>query len=223
MPTSEAPAEVNEPKGPSDGSPQTGSAAQETSITGSILGLDTFSASDLEPGKVASRDESAPLELRDEDAPSLKTRGSRWLDYDTHELLEMISDLEDERRWARLREGIWIAILIHLVLLSAVTWIPKYVFKVPPVIDPFDAIKQRKDLSYLDLPPDLLKKLQPKVQVKPVPEKRPQIDKKTLEAMNKPTPPPLPEPTTPPKIENPAQPQPTLAPPPPKTESPVEA
>jgi hypothetical protein len=96
------------------------------------------------------------------------------------------------------------------------------VFKVPPVIDPFDAIKQRKDLSYLDLPPDLMRKYQQsKPQVKPVPEKRPQIDKKTLEAMNKPTAPPLPEPASPPKIENPAQPQPT--PPTPKTESPVEA
>jgi TonB family protein len=157
----------------------------------------------------------------EEPQPAPRTR-SPWVDYDTHELLEMISDLEDERRWARLREGIWIAILIHLVLLSAVTWIPKYVFKVPPVIDPFDAIKQRKDLSYLDLPPDLMRKYQqPKAQVKPVPEKRPQIDKKTLEAMNKPTTPPLPEPTSPPKIENPAQPQPT--PPTPKTESPVEA
>ncbi len=78
-------------------------------------------------------------------------RGSRWIDYDTHELLTMISELEDERRWARLREGIWIAILVHLVLLSSLTWIPKYIFKVPPVIDPFEAIKQRKDdLRYLD-------------------------------------------------------------------------
>ena len=83
----------------------------------------------------------------------------------------MISELEDERRWARLREGIWLAILIHVLVLSAVTWIPKYVFKVPPVIDPFDAIKQRKDLSYLDLPPDALRQLQPKVKIKPVPEK----------------------------------------------------
>src|ERR1700758_4700330 len=86
---------------------------------------------------------------------------SRWVDYDTHELLQMISELEDERRWARLREGIWLAILIHVLLLSAITWIPKYVLRVPPVIDPFDAIKQRKDLSYLDLPPDALKNIQP--------------------------------------------------------------
>ena len=30
---------------------------------------------------------------------------SRWLDYDSHELLEMISDLEDERREVLLREA----------------------------------------------------------------------------------------------------------------------
>jgi len=137
---------------------------------------------------------------------------SRWVDYDTHELLEMISELEDERRWSRLREGIWLAILIHILVLSAITWIPKYIFKVPPVIDPFDAIKQRKDLSYLDLPPDALRQLQPKVKVKPVPEKTPQIDKKTLEDLKKseaaPAPPP-PPPTEQPKAET--QPQ---APPP---------
>jgi TonB family protein len=140
----------------------------------------------------------------------------------------MISELEDERRWARLREGIWIAILFHILLISAITWIPKYVFRVPPVIDPFEAIKQRKDIKYLDLPPDLVQKFQqPKVEVKPVPQKRPepQIDKDTLDAMNKPTPPPLPEPASPPKLETPPLPQ--VEPPPvqptPKSESPIEA
>ena len=150
---------------------------------------------------------------------------SRWVDYDTHELLEMISELEDERRWARLREGIWIAILVHLLLLSGITWIPKYIFKVPPVVDPFDAIKKRKDLSYLDLPPDLLQKYQPKVKVEPVKPKLPPIDKKTLEALRKPAPAPapapVPEPETPPKLETPAQPQPS--PPSAKSQSPEEA
>jgi hypothetical protein len=145
---------------------------------------------------------------------------SRWVDYDTHELLEMISELEDERRWARLREGIWIALLIHILLISGITWIPRYIFRVPPVIDPFDAIKQRKDLTYLDLPPDLIKKLQPKVQVKPAPEKAPRVDKKTLEALKKAAPPP-PEPTP-----EPAQPKPELAapaPPPQPAPQPSEA
>src|SRR5580704_7653293 len=100
MPTSEAPAEVNEPKGPSDGSPQTGSSAQETSITGSILGLDTFSARDPEPREIESRE--VPAGDESANRPSAPARGSRWVDYDHHELLEMISDLEDERRWARL-------------------------------------------------------------------------------------------------------------------------
>ncbi|HEV2213535.1 MAG TPA: hypothetical protein VGS99_09325, partial [Gammaproteobacteria bacterium] len=131
---------------------------------------------------------------------------SRWVDYDTHELLEMISELEDERRWARLREGIWIAVLIHILLLSAITWIPRYIFHVTPVIDPFDAIKQRKDLTYLDLPPDLIRKLQPKVQVKPVPEQQQHVDKKTLEALKKaaPPPPPVTEPQPTPPPEQPA-------------------
>ena len=29
------------------------------------------------------------------ETPSPNLRGSRWVDYDTHELLEMISELED--------------------------------------------------------------------------------------------------------------------------------
>ena len=123
MPTSEAPAEVNEPKKPAETSPKD-SSAQETSITGSILGLDTFSSRDLEPRPEPARDETA-------DGASAPVRGSRWVDYDTHELLEMISELEDERRWARLREGVLWAVLVHIVLLSALTWIPKYFFKVP--------------------------------------------------------------------------------------------
>ncbi len=154
----------------------------------------TVNEPDEPTGTVRETDSAAPdtPQLPESEQPRATISTSRWIDYDTHELLEMISELEDERRWARLREGIWLAILIHVLVLSAITWIPKYVFKVPPVIDPFDAIKQRKDLSYLDLPPDALRQLQPKVKIKPVPEKPPQIDKKTLEAMNKPTPPPLP-------------------------------
>jgi TonB family protein len=177
MPISEAPAEVNEPKGPAEPSPQTGSPAQETSISGSILGLDTYSERD-----VKTREASSPV-----------VRGSRWIDYDTHELLEMIGELEDERRWSRLREGFWLAILIHIVLFSAITWIPIYVFKVPRVIDPFEAIRERKDLTYLDMPPDALRELRPRVAPKPLP-KEPLIDKKTLDELNRespPTPPPV--------------------------------
>jgi TonB family protein len=185
MPTSEAPARVKEPKGSAELTRQSGLPPQETSITGSVLGLHTFSEKDLEP---------LPRETSPAGPPA--ARGSRWVDYDTHELLEMISELEDERRWSRLREGFWIALLAHIVFFSAITWIPTYLFKVPKVIDPFDAIKNRKDLTYLDLPPDAIRQAQPKVAPKPLPNK-PLIDRQTMEEMKRqavqaPAPPPPP-------------------------------
>jgi len=122
-----------------------------------------------------------------------------------------------------LREGIWLAVLFHIVLLSAVTWIPRYVFKVPQVIDPIDAIKNRKDLQYLDLPPDALRQVQPKVVVKPVPQKPAVIDKKTLEAMNKPPEPPAPEPKPEPPAPVSAQPPAPVQPSPTIQPSPLES
>ncbi|MGB9409376.1 MAG: hypothetical protein WCA89_17715, partial [Terracidiphilus sp.] len=179
MPISEAPAEVNEPKGPAEPRPQTGSPVRETSISGSILGLDTFSERDLEPRDLEPHEPSAPV-----------VSSSRWIDYNTHELLEMIGELEDERRWSRLREGFWLALLIHILFFSAITWIPTYIFKVPKVIDPFEAIKERKDLSYLDLPPDALRESRPKIIPKPL--NHPLIDKQTLDELNRESPPPPP-------------------------------
>ena len=151
MPISEAPANVNEPKRP------------------------------IETGQDAGSPEAAVSVLEQpatEGSPA--GRSSRWVDYNTHELLEMISELEDERRWSRFREGLWLALLIHFILISALTWIPKYVFKQPPVINPFDVIKQRDKLTYLNAPPSV-QTPRPQVKIKPIPP----IDKKTLEALNK--------------------------------------
>jgi len=195
MPISEPQTEVNEPQGPGEPGLQSASPSQETSIPGSILGLDT-----INEGEVHDREARTPVRS-----------SSRWVDYETHELLQLIGELEDERRWARLREGFWLAILFHFILLSAITWIPTYLFKVPRVIDPFDAIKQRKDLAYLDLPPDALRESRPKVVVKPLPNK-PLIDKQTMEEMKRqaqqaPAPPP-PQADNQPQIQSPEQPKP---------------
>lgn len=209
MPTSEAKPTANEPREPAVTKPKRASTGP--------LNL-TYPEDDLPFAVNGSSGADEEAQTDESGQGSRVRRGastSRWVDYDTHELLQMISELEDERRWARLREGIWLALLIHILLISAITWIPRYVFRVPPVIDPFDAIKQRKDLSYLDLPPDILKKYQAKPKIAPLPEQRqPRVDKKTLEALNKPAPPPpepTPEPTTPPA-------QPALTAPPPKIE-----
>ncbi len=203
MPTSEAQTDVNEPGRPDEPQP-----------TGPVATLSAGSDAGGEP-----RDGSLPA-----DAAPPVVRGSRWVDYDTHELLQMITDLEDERRWARLREGVWIAILIHMVVLSAITWVPRYLFKVPQVIDPFDAIKQRKDLTYLDMPPDALKQIQPKTAPKPL-QKPPTIDKQTLDEMKKEAPaPPPPQEAPKPAEQAPVQPQATQPiPPNPQSQSQVEA
>jgi hypothetical protein len=196
MPIREAPADVNEPS-----KPETSTGAGSAT-----------SGESLENG--------APSGEKTRAVANTSSGNSRWVDYDTHELLNMISELEDERRWARLREGIWIAILVHLFLLSAVTWIPKYLLKVPQVVDPFEAIKHRKDLTYLDLPPDALEKIRPKVQQKPL-SKPPSIDRKTLEDIQK-SAPPTPAETKPPEPA-PAQPPPQAQQPPPQTQPQLES
>jgi hypothetical protein len=140
---------------------------------------------------------------------------SRYVDYDTHELLERISQYEDERRWQRIREGIWISILAHILFFAALYFVPRYVFHQTQLIDPIQAIRDRKDLTYLDELPDALKQVQKaKPKLKP---NEAQVDKKTLEALKalekaKPKPaPPAPEQeqaktTPPPPVEQP-QPQ----------------
>jgi hypothetical protein len=91
----------------------------------------------LEPGQPESTQEpGAPV------SPVL--RGSRWVDYDTHELLEMIGELEDERRWARLREGVLWAILLHALVILAIAMLPRYIFQ-PRIIEPKVANSDRKD------------------------------------------------------------------------------
>jgi hypothetical protein len=179
MPTDKAPSDVNEPNGPEGTNPTRASLA---------------------PGVPAEGEQLRP-------AASPVVRGSRWIDYDTHELLQLINDLEDERRWARLREGFWLAILFHLALLSAVTWIPKYVFKVPPVVDR-NKLLTHKDFQYLDTPFTL----PPKPIIKPLPQ-RPLIDKQTMDEMKRANPP----------APAPAAPAPAPPPPPPSQQSQLEA
>jgi TonB family protein len=109
---------------------------------------------------------------------------SRYIDWDTHELLEKISEYEDERRWQRIREGIWISIILHILLFGGISLVPRYILHQPQVIDPFDAIKKRKDLTYLDELPDALKEIQKaKPKLPPLTQREQTIDKKTLDAL----------------------------------------
>jgi TonB family protein len=178
MPISEAPAEVNEPKGPADAGSQNVSPSQDKPIPGSILGIDTINEREVREREASE----ARRPLRS---------NSRWIDYETHELLQVISDLEDERRWARLREGVLWAVLAHILVLFALFLIPKYLLKLAPVVQT-SSIKNNKDFTYLDSP-----NLPAPKPIKPL-SSRPLIDKKTMEEMKRqaeqaPPPPPPPE------------------------------
>jgi TonB family protein len=158
--------------------------------------------------------------------------------YALHDLLEKINDLEDERRWARIREGVWISILLHVLIFSVITWMPHYLLHMPRVVDPLTVLKNRKDLTYLDLPPDALKNIKPKKEAPQSDKNRqaqspkPILDKKTLaelQAMakaNAPAPPPVQQQQQPPQQmaqNTPPKPEFQPIPPNPQSQSPFNA
>ena len=183
----------------------------------------------------------AETSARPSDAPLLKGR-ARYGGLEHHELLSLIDELDDERSRARMREGLWIALIVHLVVFWLLAYGPRVLFHQPQVKDPVQAIRERKDLAYLDMPPDALKP-------KPKPSdiisnqnhtaqtRTPTLDKKTLEqlrAMQKagrPEPPPAaPQPqaapsapAAPPKPQAPAPQQPLPTAPQPTQQALLEA
>ncbi len=101
---------------------------------------------------------------------------SSYGDLGTDELVQRINELEDERRAARIREGIWIALLLHAV--AVLLWIfgPRYIWHEPVVVNP--SLKGRQDLTYLTTPQDALRQPRAKSSAPPV---HPHVDQKTLE------------------------------------------
>jgi TonB family protein len=125
---------------------------------------------------------------RPPDRPSKRKR-SRYDELEPHELFSLIEEYEDERAKARLRESIWISIIVYMVLTWYLFYGPRYLFHQPHVINPSDALRDRKDLTYLDLPPDALKQVKPKNapaisdKNRIAQSKQPTLDKKTLEEL----------------------------------------
>lgn len=128
-------------------------------------------------------------------------------DLSHHELLQLVDTLEDDQARARFREGIWIALIIHIIFFWLWNYGPTVILHHPRVISPAEVLKQReKDFTYLDLPPDALRKAKPKPtniisdQNRVQQTAHPTLDRKTLEqlqAMKRAgpaTPPPTPTP-----------------------------
>ena len=107
------------------------------------------------------------------------------------ELLHLIDNLEDERSRARVREGIYISLLAHVLIFLWIFFGPRYILHRPKVISPFEVLtdRQKKEMTYLSLPPDALKNIRPKNPQALSDKNRvaqsphPTLDKKTLEQL----------------------------------------
>jgi TonB family protein len=116
-------------------------------------------------------------------------RRSRYEDLDHTDLLHIIDELEGSRNWASLREKLWLAVIIHMLVAWYLFYGPKYIYHVR-VVDPSVIMKQRqKDLTFLDMPKDLLKPEKPKPsniisdKDRVAQSPHPTIDRKTLEEL----------------------------------------
>ncbi|MGC8548536.1 MAG: cell envelope integrity protein TolA [Acidobacteriaceae bacterium] len=96
--------------------------------------------------------------------PKFGSRGQRYGDLESADLLHVIDDLEQANSWGRVREMIWISIIIHLLVLWYIVYGQKYIhLPVVHVITPAQQLEQHpKQLTYLQLPKDLLNQPKPK-------------------------------------------------------------
>jgi TonB family protein len=148
-------------------------------------------------------------------APITRRKRSRYEDLEPDELLHLIDKLEDERSRARLREGIWVSVIAHLIIFWFLFYGPRVLWHQTHVVNPAEVLKNRKDLTYLDLPPDALKNVKPKPEA-PLSDKNriaesphPTLDRKTLrelQAMRR-AGPPAPTPPQQQQQQQPATPQ----------------
>jgi TonB family protein len=159
--------------------------------------------------------------------PFLRKR-ARYEELDPEQLFHVIDDLEGAKSRGRIREFIWISIIVHMIVFWYLAYGPRY-FQHVRVVNPSDILKQReKEITSIDLK-DALKKMKPETKTAPnhpVESKKPTIDQKTLEAMRKAEPPkpqPQPEQPPPPQVAQQPQPQPPTQPLPNNQQSEVEA
>jgi TonB family protein len=152
--------------------------------------------------------------------PPAKLRSSRYGELDEHELIHLLDSLDDERSRARFRESIYISVIIWLAIGWFIFYGPQVLFHQPHLVNPADVLKQR-DITYLDAPKDLSKRLTHKP-TNVISDKdrtqqtvKPTLDKKTLqqlEAMRKAGPPAPAAPSAPaPQQPAPQQPAPQQA------------
>src|SRR5271170_5867943 len=119
--------------------------------------------------------------------PSCLRKRARYEDLEPEELFHVIDDLEGAKARGRIREFIWISIILHMIVFWYLAYGPRY-FQHVRVVNPSDILKQReKEITSVDLT-DAIKKLKSK-SIQKVETHKPAIDQKTLEALRRAEPP----------------------------------
>lgn len=124
-----------------------------------------------------------PSEQEPQTARGRAGNGRRYDYYDTHELITLIDQIDDERARARFREAVYLAVIVWLVLALTYIFLPRWLPHRPVLI-----VQDRnpKELTYLETPPNLKDMLRQKP--------APHISEHTAEAQ---TPHPVKTPTPP--------------------------
>jgi outer membrane biosynthesis protein TonB len=150
-----------------------------------------------------------------------KVRTGRFGELEEHELIHLLDTLDDERSRARFRESVYISLFVYIALGWFLFYGPQVIFHQPRLINPADRMREReKELTYLDLPPDVAKELahRPTSKIADTPHTaqtvKPSLDKKTLESLQamRRTPAPTPLPPTPQPQQQVASAQPSAPP-----------
>lgn len=96
--------------------------------------------------------------------PQFGSRNNRYSNSDSGDLLHVIDDLQQANSWGRVREMIWISIILHLLVIWYIVYGQKYIhLPVVHVVTQQQQLKQHpKQLTYLTLPKDLIKQHKPK-------------------------------------------------------------
>ena len=160
--------------------------------------------------------------------PPERIRLPRYGEIEHHDLIRLLDTIDDERSRARFRESIYISVIIWMAVLWFIVYGPRVLWHQVQVRDPIAAIKSRqKELTYLDMPPEVARQMAARPPAKALPAPAQQsLDTKTIEHLReqKPAAPqpeaPQPQQPTPPVPQQPAQPTP-IPPHPTPTQAPL--